>query len=298
MSNMPWVNAAKAGNKNATEIKSSDRYTSNKYISEYIYRSISGGVTHEHWIAFLKSQFFQSPVDFALSPGCGDGSHEKALLENKVCLSVEGFDVSNELISISNAKCGDNGEFWIGDINAWAPTDAQKNKYGLVLFSGSLHHSKELEITLGSTHQSLSDSGRIVLNEYVGDSYNIWSRKKVDALNEIINMLPNEILLNPETKITNQTLKEKIDFDPSESVRSRLIPEFIEYYFDFEYQSYFGGSLLHIIYPLLRIEDFQSDDVAYSTLSKMLCLIDKQAQETFPDLFSDFLFAVGKKSQR
>jgi O-antigen biosynthesis protein len=63
------------------EIASKDQWTVNPLIGESVYRQISGGESSAHWLTWLFRDYFKNRR-FArvLSPGCGVGDHEVAMM--------------------------------------------------------------------------------------------------------------------------------------------------------------------------------------------------------------------------
>ena len=83
------------------EIASKDQWTGNAVIGEIVYRRMSGGQSSEHWLHWLMSDYFKKRR-FArvLSPGCGVGDHEIAMMSSGKISQLDAFDFSEASLQI------------------------------------------------------------------------------------------------------------------------------------------------------------------------------------------------------
>ena len=125
------------------EIASEDQWTGNPLIAEAVYRRISAGESSDHWLAWLLRDYFKKQR-FArvLSPGCGAGDHEVAMMSFGCINQLDAFDFSEASLGIAREKAAAknlNIDFYFDDINSFeVPAD---RKYDMVICSGSVHPS-------------------------------------------------------------------------------------------------------------------------------------------------------------
>ncbi|GAK54089.1 hypothetical protein U14_05366 [Candidatus Moduliflexus flocculans] len=255
---------------------SQGQWTSNPIIGETVYRRMSGGQSSKHWLSWLiESYFYGKHFQRVLCPGCGVGSHEIILAKSGIANVIDAFDFSEASILFAPkeaCKAHVKINFYIDDLNTFSIPEGIK--YDLVICSGSLHHVKELERFLSLIQKILHPDGYFIVNEYVGDCYNIYNDKQIDIINKLLACFPPELRSSSEQKFKNATIEQVMQHDPSECVRSKLILPFLEYYFIPEFLQLFGGSILHILYPLLNNNSFSNlENLEASTIVRLLLVI-------------------------
>jgi hypothetical protein len=151
------------------------------------------------------------------------------------------------------------------------------------LCTGSLHHVREIEYILDQVRQSLTDGGVFIVNEYVGDCYNIYRADQIEVLQEVLDGLPPS-LRNIE-RFPNPTIEQVFARDPTEAVRSKLIPDFLRIYFQRVDERRLGGALMHPLYPFLNLDELQRRPDLHQGFMNSLLVIDrillKQGQSDF-----------------
>ncbi|HEX3446773.1 MAG TPA: class I SAM-dependent methyltransferase [Isosphaeraceae bacterium] len=105
------------------EIASEDQWTGNPLIAEAVYRRISAGESSDHWLAWLFRDYFKKQ-QFArvLSPGCGAGDHEVAMISLGCINQLDAFDFSEASLGIAREKAAAknlNIDFYFDDINSF-----------------------------------------------------------------------------------------------------------------------------------------------------------------------------------
>jgi ubiquinone/menaquinone biosynthesis C-methylase UbiE len=265
------------------------QWTSDPFISAEIYRRISNGESENHWIGWLFQEHLSNrPLDRILSIGCGVGDHEVGLAGILPTSRVEAFDFSSASVEIARQKAQaaglQNVTFYEGDFNK---IGLESTAYDLVLCSGSLHHVKEIEHLLGQVRGALRPGGIFVANEYVGDCYNIYGPDQVSLIQRVLNGLPSQ-LRNADTFMV-PTIEQVFARDPTEAVRSRLIPDFLRFYFSDVDERRLGGSLLHPIYPYLNVASLEADRNLHQALINTLIVLDGQR---LAQGHSDFSFFI------
>jgi O-antigen biosynthesis protein len=276
------------------EIASKDQWTNNPVVGEVVYRRMSGGETAEHWLGWLMADHFRGRR-FArvLSPGCGVGDHEVALMATGQIDQLDAFDFSDASLRLARQKAADRGlkvRFYRDDINAFQIPEGRR--YDMIVCSGSVHHVREIERFLGVVRDALAPDGVFVFNEYVGPCYNIYPRKQLAVINRLLAAIAPE--LRQSDRLEQNTVEQAMAYDSSESVRSSLILPFASTYFDLEFCHHYGGSVLHPMYPLLRHDAMSRPNPEARSIMGLLAefeaiLIEKGV------LTSDFALCVCRK---
>ncbi len=268
-------------------------WISNPLIEEVIHQRISGG-KKKYWLRWLIEDYFAGKTfNNLISLGCGVGNHEITIAQCNFARTIDAFDFSASSIEIAKKRAETAGvkvNFYTDDFNQFH-LDTGK-KYDIAFCSGSLHHVKELERFLDIVHRSLHPEGYFVINEYVGDNYCIYNRKKVELINRLYNCFNQLLRSGLQQEFVNPTIYQVFNTDPSEAVRSQLILPFIEYYFEIETYIPFGGGILHPLYPLLNHVQFLPGEPKGETIIRLLLEFEEILMEIPGGLESDFCLCV------
>ncbi|MFY7806874.1 MAG: glycosyltransferase [Limnoraphis robusta] len=273
---------------------SASEWISNPIIEDVIHQRMSGGQTNKYWLRWLIEDYFAGRTfNNLLSLGCGMGNHEVTLAQANFARSIDAFDFSEASLEMAKRRAeiaGVKVNFYTDDFNTFS-LDSGK-KYDIAFCSGSLHHVKELERFLEIVHRSLHPEGYFIVNEYIGDNYCIYSRKKVELINRLYACF-NELLRSGlQSEFINPTIYQVFNTDPSEAVRSKLILPFIEYYFDIEVYNPFGGGILHPLYPLLNHVQLLPGEPKGETIVRLLLEFEEILMEIPGGLESDFCLCI------
>lgn len=268
------------------------QWTSDPFIAAAIYERISNGESRGHWLEWL---FYHHLNDCAfrriLSIGCGVGDHEVAMARLLPATSIDAFDFSSSSVALATAKARaeglENVNFFEGNFNE---IELTPQTYDLVLCSGSLHHVRALEHLLDQVKSSLTTDGIFVVNEYVGDCYNIYRQDQIGIIQKVLDGLPAS--MRHIERFPNPTIAQVFDRDPTEAVRSKLIPDFLRIYFSQVDERRLGGALLHPIYPFLNIQKIQSEPDFHQAIMNGLIVLD---DERLSQGYSDFSFFICRK---
>jgi O-antigen biosynthesis protein len=272
----------------------SNQWTANPIIGEVVYRRMSGGQTSKHWLGWVVEDYFSGKkFKNLLSLGCGTGDHEVIVAKSGIVEQIDAFDFSAASLKAANenaAKAGVRINFYQDDLNTFKIPEGKK--YDLALCSGSLHHTKELDRFLSNVRSALTPNGYFIVNEYVGDCFNIYSKRKVEIINRLYECFPAALRSSTLDRFRNPTIEEVMAADPSESVRSKLILPFLEQYFNIEVQHAFGGQLLHPLYHLLDHNQLTQSDPRTETILRLLLEFEAILMETAGGLESDFCLSI------
>ena len=280
-------------NANPSSTAVSTMWTANPVIGEAVYRRMSGGASPRHWLNWLTEDYFRGKkFKHGLSPGCGTGAHEIVLARSGVVERIDAFDFSEGSLEIARAeakKANVHINFYQDDLNSFTPAS---KKYDLVICSGSLHHTREIERFLSTIRDVLTTDGYFVVNEYVGDCYNIYSQRKVELLNRLYQCFPGTLRSSPAETFKNITIDERFASDATESVRSALILPLLREYFQLEVCRPFGGQILHPLYGLLDHQELAVRDAKTETILRLLLEFENILMEIPGALETDFCFCI------
>ena len=275
-------------------------WLSNPIIEATINERLSGGKGNGYWLSWLVNKFFKKRrFDNLLSIGCGVGNHEILMAKLGLATQIDAFDFSESSLEIARkdaAAAGVEINFYQDDFNVF--TIDENKKYDLVFCSGSLHHVRELERCLSIVQKCLKPDGYFIVNEYIGDCYNIYNQAQVDAINRIYKCFHSTLRSGTTEKFSSPSIEEVLARDPSEAVRSKLILPFLEFYFDVEVLNPAGGGLLHELYPFLDHAQLSEGEPKSETIIKLLLEIETILMERPGGLSSDFCLCILKPKKK
>ena len=268
-------------------------WLSNPIIEKAINYRLSGGQTKGYWLKWLVKNYFKNRrFDRLLSIGCGVGNHEILMAKLGLVTQIDAFDFSESSLEIARkdaAAAGVEINFYQDDFNLFTIDD---KKYDLVFCSGSLHHVRELERCLSSIRKCLKPDGYFIVNEYIGDCYNIYNQAQVDVINRIYKCFHYTLRSGTTEIFTSPSIERVLARDPSEAVRSKLILPFLEFYFDVEVLNPAGGGLLHELYPFLDHAQLSEGEPKSETIIKLLLEIETILMAVPGGLSSDFCLCI------
>jgi SAM-dependent methyltransferase len=194
----------------------------------------------------------------ALTVGCGSGNLDRQLIQRGLCQTVDGFDGSITSLAIARAEAKQAGlasriRYFASDFNH---TVLPRRKYDIVFFHQSAHHVARLERLFQRILQALKPDGLIYLDEYVGPSRFEWSDEVLAPQQSFFERLPPQI-----RRLDRLPLPIQQD-DPSEAFRSSEIEAVLRIGFDIAARRPYGGTLLAVVLPHLKLELFSDADLA------------------------------------
>jgi ubiquinone/menaquinone biosynthesis C-methylase UbiE len=270
-------------------------WTSNPLIAQHVYNKISGGNSSKHWLNWVLEDYFGHNFSHAICPGCGSGGHEIAMLKSGFVNKLDAFDFSRASIDLAINEATreqlSGANFYVDNLNEFR---LDEGVYDLACFTGSLHHTSNIEHCLEQTRWSLKKNGFIIVWEYVGPCYLLWRDEQIKYVNKILKLLPSEFKLDDAICLGRRSLAQQLNADPSEAVRSAIIPELLREYFDIEYEQGCGGTILQPLYPFLNHQRLIQDDAATNTILNLVIEFEDLLIESGV-LGNDFRFFIGKK---
>ena len=274
--------------------KCSTTWVANPVIAEEVYRRASGRQSSAHWTQWVMYDFFQGQkFESMLSPGCGTGDHELIFAKHDFAEQIDAFDLSSTCLRLAREKAKREDlsvNFYQDNFNTFEI--AKHKRYDVILCAGSLHHVKELERFLKTVRLHLKEDGYFIVCEYIGDCYNIYNSRQKDIIQRLYRCFPDDLRSSAQDEFVNITIEQVMAADPSESVRSKLILPFLDFYFDFEVFHPMGGAILHPLYPLLNSEFFTRKEQSAEAILKLLLEFESILMEISGGLGTDFCLSI------
>lgn len=264
-------------------------WVQNPLVEQAIYQRMTG--QRGFWLDWVFNDLM-SPVDSLLSVGCGDGSHELLIARRGFARSVVAFDAAPGAIQRAQETATAEGlavEFHNRLFEEFVLNPGPENRYDAVLFSGSLHHVTDLEGMLSAVQRVLRPGGRVIVNEYCGPCYQLYSPTQVQIVDRTIASLPEDYRFSD--RLVLPTMDMIMASDPTEGVRSALIPHLLPMYFKAEYERLVGGGLLHPLFGCLNASRVNDGSPESRLLVEMLILLEDELTRAGV-LQHDFMFGV------
>jgi len=241
-------------------------WMAHRLVREYINERISGrpGGWPLDWFQSRYPRTFER----CLSVGCGTGALERDLVRRGIARTVEAFDASPESLRIAQETADAEGvadriRYSIGDFNS---IRLPRRTYDLVCFHQSLHHVSELEHLLDQVRRSLKDDGLLYLDEFVGPSRGDWNDYAIRWYRAMYQLFPRDRRFFESFAMPVQ------EEDPSEAIRSGDILTRLFIGFDVEEFRGYGGNLLAMLFPDLRVETLDDEMVRTIILAERAML--------------------------
>lgn len=220
-------------------------------VRNYINRLIGNGELM--WPIELLEKFLGGRTfERGLSIGCGAGDLERQLLQRGLCRTMDAFDGSTASLftakrEAARAGLGDRVRYFAADFNEPALPDAV---YDIVFFHQSAHHVGKLEKLYRAVMRTLKPGGIVYFDEYVGPSRFDWHFRPelLEQHRRIFNRIPRRLRAVEKLQAPIQ-----VD-DPSEAIRSSEIEPQLAVGFDILGRQPYGGAILSVILPNLRVE--------------------------------------------
>ena len=219
----------------------------------YINERITGDA--HLWPFDAVQRVYPKRYERALSIGCGTGALERDLIRRDMCGHVDAFDASVASIAIARRAAADEHvlhriRYFVADFNEPAFPHA---KYDAIFIHQALHHVGKLEKLLRAVLSALRPGGLFYLDEYVGPSRDQWSDEEFEPYAAQFKTFPRALRRTDELPLPIHP------DDPTEAIRSGEIEEQLRIGFDIEHFRGYGGAILSVIGPALRMESAPPD---------------------------------------
>jgi SAM-dependent methyltransferase len=268
-------------------------WLNNRVVEESTYRLMTD--TPDHWLTWLLGTYFKDRIfSRSLSLCCGDGAHEIQLHRSGKVRSVNGFDISEGAIEQANKRFEEAGapkeSYWFGvrDVNRLR----LDGTFDLVLSTGALHHTTNLEDLLAKVEELLEPAGYFVIVEFIGPNRFQWTDRQIEIANQVLDVLDPYYLKNGRrVRFERPSIESMLRTDPSEAVRSADVYALVKQKFSVRYERFYNGTLLHQLHPLLRSEFANGHRRDFDSIVRLLLLMEDLLVKN-DVLRSDFAFLI------
>jgi 2-polyprenyl-3-methyl-5-hydroxy-6-metoxy-1,4-benzoquinol methylase len=262
------------------------------------YNKLVSGDPHQHYLEYFRDQYLSSRKGARIgSFGCGNGHLERTFVSLGFPFSrLDGYELNPRLVESANEKMRDLGvdnvKYQTADLNKHIfPAHA----FDIGVFFHSLHHVENLEHCLDQMHQAIKPDGLLLIVDYIGANRLQYSDNQLKIATNILRMLPDHYRRaangdSIKTIATRQSLRDVIEEDPSEAIRSAdIVPELEKRFDMIEYHSLGGSVLNHVFRGIANNFDEKSEkDVVLIRLLQDL----EQWHERNGQVTPDFIFSV------
>ena len=271
-------------------------WLNNKLVEESTYRLMTD--TTKHWLEWLLDDYFsRRTFDRSLSVCCGDGAHEIQLYQSGKVRFVSGVDISAGAIKRAVARFEavavpkDRYRFDVRDVNALE----LDGMFDLILSTGALHHTTNLEDLLPKLERILAPNGYFVVVEFIGPNRFQWTDRQIEIANNVLSALdPYYLKDGNRTRFERPSIESMLKTDPSEAVRSADVYPLVRKHFEVLYERFYNGTLLHQLHPLLRSELANQQQRDFDSIVKLISLMEDLLIKNNV-LPSDFVFLICQK---
>jgi SAM-dependent methyltransferase len=213
--------------------------------------------------------------EHGLTLGCGAGRCERELVQNGVCQSFHGIDISENAIATAREIAKEQNlplTYKVADLNF---VKLPEKAFDLVVAQTCLHHVLFLERVAEQVWRSLKNSGYLWIHDFIGETQGQYDSKRLAIMNQLLTALPEKFRKN---KVTGQFVSEIKRPEPGhlsspfESIRSSEIVPVFQRWFSIEWKLEFSAFLQLVAPPGTRAAYLENDDT--KALFEVLMLLD------------------------
>jgi GT2 family glycosyltransferase/CDP-glycerol glycerophosphotransferase (TagB/SpsB family)/glycosyltransferase involved in cell wall biosynthesis/ubiquinone/menaquinone biosynthesis C-methylase UbiE len=243
-----------------------------QFVKKYRNELISGD-PELGFLNWFGRKFISKPFQNGLSLGCGSGELERFAIDRNFVEKILGVDISSERIKIANSKIGNRNITYLkADLNQ---INLPKNTYDFVIAKMILHHISDLEHLFSQLSNSLTGDGLIYVSEYIGPNRFQFSDKVINVMNDLLKSIPekfrklsyNQKLI--KHKIGKIPIRQILEGDPTEAIRSEEIDLLIPKYFNVVESHQSGGTILFWLLDGIA-HNFDNSEASNRILSRLI----------------------------
>jgi SAM-dependent methyltransferase len=227
------------------------------YVKKHINLRTTGDESLD-WLSYVFQKYFPTPVERALSLGCGDGGLERHALDAGAVERFDAYDASSGAIENARKSAETKGllhrvNYVVVDLNHLR---VEAGGYDSVFASMSIHHIHALERVFEEVRGALKESGLFIMNEYIGPTRFQLPPIQIKLINDLLKILPRNFRRvirdgKPTSDIKESHLVHPLSWfeenDPSEAARSAEILPLLEQFFRIVEFKPYGGTLLQFV---------------------------------------------------
>lgn len=233
-----------------------------------------------------------------LSIGSGACSHELILAKNPQFKEIVCVDLAQNRLNEAKKIADNNGlkniQFECANIYDYLKKGI---KYDVIFFHQSLHHFDSIsEFISNSICNSLSPSGKLIINEFVGSTRLQFPKNQITAINDGLKIIPKPYRKRFKTKLYKNKfygsgILRMIQADPSECIDSKNIMPSIYKHFDTIVEKPYGGNILMNVLKDISHHFVEIDENKEGVLKELFEFEDNYLKSNS----SDFIFGVYQK---
>jgi ubiquinone/menaquinone biosynthesis C-methylase UbiE len=258
------------------------------------------GKPHQNYRQYIMENHFKTRNNLKLlSLGSGSCSHELELAGYKQFAKIVCIDLAENRLKeaeiIAKQRNYANMEFVCSDINDYP---FPISYFDIVLFNSSLHHFENVKKLLNEQMKStLTESGYLVINEYVGPNRLQYPKSQIKAINQVLPLIDIPYRKRFKTNLLKRRfygyglIRMKMA-DPSECIDSASIIPAIHEGFTIIEEKPYGGNILMATLKDIAHHFLEPDERKKEILMKLFQFED----EFLLNSKSDFLFGIYRKS--
>jgi SAM-dependent methyltransferase len=215
-----------------------------------------------------------------LTLGCGAGRFERLLLQQRVCRSFHGIDISEKAIATARDIAKKENlplTYDVADLNS---VQLPEGRFDLVVAQTSLHHVLFLEHLAEQMWRSLQPNGYLWIHDFIGETQGQYDAKRLSIMNQILAVLPEKFRRNKIHRRTTTQIKRPEPghlSSPFESIRAGEITTVFERWFRIEWKKEFNAFLHRVAPPGTRAAYLENEDS--KALFEILMLLDQLCVE-------------------
>ena len=238
-----------------------------------------------------------------MSLGSGSGHIEESLIKDFLwpIKSLTGLEYDSALRESATSRfrvietCDANFQFF--DFNN---CPAPKEKYDIIFVCHAIHHADDIENLLKFINESLKDDGIFIGIDFFGPTRFQIEYDVLPIIQELFDILPDHLrrdLRTPDMPVRNSfrrpTVKEVVDADQSESVRSSDLRTLLLSNFPLHDIKPMGGTLLRWMFQYIA-GNFDNANPDHVAIAKFLQYIEREMIASRRIKSDDLFFCLGK----
>jgi SAM-dependent methyltransferase len=213
--------------------------------------------------------------EHGLTLGCGAGRRERELVQNGICQSFHGIDISENAIATARKIAREQNlplTYEVADLNF---VKLPEKKFDLVVAQTCLHHILFLERVAEQVWRSLRSTGYLWIHDFIGETQGQYDSKRLTIMNQLLAALPEKFRKNkiPGRLVTEIKRPEPGHLgSPFESIRSSEILPVFQQWFSIEWKLEVSAFLHLVAPPGTRAAYLENEDT--KALFEVLMLLD------------------------
>lgn len=215
------------------------------------------------------------PAASMLEIGCLSGDKLRSFVDDGWVTRGVGVDIAAGAVDRGRQIKRSNCDLHVMDLNHPTPLGEQ---FEVIHANGVLHHIENLESCADWIAEHLQPGGVLIASEFTGPVRYRYSRREIDLINDGVRILPETL----REYFTPESLKPKLDADPSESIRSRDIVDVLRAAgFSVEVRPY-GGNVLQRALSKTFFAGFDPQQNSHVEAASRLVRFDEEVMRSEP----------------